>query len=249
MAKRAARSARRGAIPAIEPRIRDEVGAIAVVAFALLSAVALGFDQGAVLHWWRSVLFDLLGWAAFGVPLLLAAIALELWFGFVRRETLLPILGGIVIVVALLGLTRHYAHGDAGGSVGGAVAKAAASLFGQIGAPIALAALLLVGVVIAANRTIAELLAPVWRQRAAIGGLRPPLASTATSRSPPSRCGSTCQPTVRANHPRSRLSLRNPLYATGPPRPPAGSPSRGGPRRLRRRLSPPPANVSPSRSL
>jgi hypothetical protein len=174
MAKRAVRSARRGATPAIEPRIRDEIGAIAVVAFALLSAVALGSDQGALLHWWRSVLFDLLGWAAFGVPLLLGAIALELWFGFVRRETVLPILGGVVIVVALLGLTRHYAHDDAaGGYVGGAVAKAAASLFGQIGAPIALGALLLVGLVIAANRTVAELLAPVWRQRAAIGGLRP----------------------------------------------------------------------------
>src|SRR5437762_763577 len=75
MAKRAARSARHGATPAIEPRIRDEVGAIAVVAFALLSAVALGFDQGALLHWWRSLLFDLLGWAAFGVPLVLAAVA------------------------------------------------------------------------------------------------------------------------------------------------------------------------------
>src|SRR5437867_1714174 len=86
MAKRAARSARHGATPAIEARIRDEVGAIAVVAFALLSAVALGFDQGALLHWWRS---------------------------------------------------------------------------------------LLLGLVIAASRTIAELLAPVWRQRAAIGGLRP----------------------------------------------------------------------------
>ena len=174
MAKRAARSARHGATPAIEPRIRDEVGAIAVVAFALLSAVALGFDQGALLHWWRSLLFDLLGWAAFGVPLVLAAVALELWFGFIRRETVFPILGGIVLVVALLGLTRLYARDDvAGGYVGGAVARAAASLFGQIGAPIALTALLLVGLVIAANRTIAELLAPVWRQRAAIGGLRP----------------------------------------------------------------------------
>ena len=100
MAKRAARSARHGATPAIEARIRDEVGAIAVVAFALLSAVALGFDQGALLHWWRSLLFDLLGWAAFGVPLVLAAVALELWFGFIRRETVFPILGGIVIVVA-----------------------------------------------------------------------------------------------------------------------------------------------------
>ena len=174
MARRAASAKRRGATPAIEPRIRDEIGAIAVVAFALLSTVALATDQGAVLQWWRSALFAILGWAAWLVPLALGAIALELWFGFVRRETVLPILGGLVIVVALLGLTRHYVRDDvAGGYVGGAVAKAAATLFGQIGAPIALGALALVGVVMAANRTIADLWRPIWKQRPAIGGLRP----------------------------------------------------------------------------
>src|SRR5207253_2880774 len=82
--------------------------------FALLSTVALATDQGAVLQWWRSGLFALLGWAAWLVPLALGAIALELWFGFVRRETVLPILGGLVIVVALLGLTRrHVRHAGA----------------------------------------------------------------------------------------------------------------------------------------
>jgi len=44
----------------MEPRIRDEIGAITVVAFALLSTVALATDQGAVLQWWRSALFALL---------------------------------------------------------------------------------------------------------------------------------------------------------------------------------------------
>ncbi|OLC10007.1 MAG: hypothetical protein AUH39_03095 [Chloroflexi bacterium 13_1_40CM_67_9] len=127
-----------------------------------------------MLQWWRSALFALLGWAAWLVPLALGAIALELWFGFVRRETVLPIVGGLVIVVALLGLTGHYVRDDvAGGFVGGAMAKAAASLFGQIGAPIALGALLLVGLVVAANRTIADLWKPVWRQRPSIGGLKP----------------------------------------------------------------------------
>jgi len=173
MARRTA-SRRRGATPAIEPRIREEIAAIAVVAFAVLSAVALATDQGAVLQWWRSALFALLGWAAFIVPIALGAVALELWFGFVRRETVLPILGGTVIVVALLGLTRHYVRDDvAGGYVGGAVATAAAALFGQIGAPVALGAILLAGIVIAANRTIADLLRPVWRQRQAIAALRP----------------------------------------------------------------------------
>ena len=174
MARRAAGAKRRGATPAIEPRIRDEIGAIAVLAFALLSTVALATDQGAVLQWWRSALFSLLGWAAWLVPLALGAIALELWFGFIRRETVLPILGALVILVALLGLTRQVTRADAaGGFVGGAVAKAAASLFGEVGAYVALGALLLVGLVVAANRTIADLWRPVWRQRPAIGGLKP----------------------------------------------------------------------------
>ena len=174
MARRTASAKRRGATPAIEPRIRDEIGAIAVLAFALLSTVALATDQGAVLQWWRSALFALLGWAAWLVPLALGATALELWFGFIRREAVLPILGGIVIVVALLGLTRQLTGADAaGGFVGGAVAKTAAGLFGEVGAYVALGALLLVGLVVAANRTIAELWKPVWRQRPAIGGLKP----------------------------------------------------------------------------
>ena len=73
MARRAAGAKRRGATPAIEPRIRDEIGAIAVLAFALLSTVALATDQGAVLQWWRSALFSLLGWAAWLVPLALVS--------------------------------------------------------------------------------------------------------------------------------------------------------------------------------
>jgi S-DNA-T family DNA segregation ATPase FtsK/SpoIIIE len=174
VARRTASAKRRGATPAIEPRIRDEIGAIAVLAFALLSTVALATDQGAVLQWWRSALFAVLGWAAWLVPLALGAIALELWFGFLRRDTVLPVIGRIVIVVALLGLTGHYVRDDiAGGFVGGAMAKAAASLFGQIGGPIALGTMLLVGLVLAANRTIAELWRPIWRQRPSIGGLKP----------------------------------------------------------------------------
>src|SRR5213594_3330751 len=121
MARRVARaSARRGATRALEPRIRNEVGAIAVVAAAL-----------------------------------------ELWFGFMRRDAVLPIVGGTIAVLALLGLARHYLRDDlAGGLVGGVVAKAANGAFGDVGAPIALFALLLAGVVMAANRTLADLAAP-----------------------------------------------------------------------------------------
>ena len=117
-------SRRRGATPAIEPRIRDEIGAIAVVAFALLSTVALATDQGAVLQWWRSALFALLGWAAWLVPLALGAIALELWFGFVRRETVLPIVGGLVIVVGEAVEARGRSAGNEGAGLEPAYGRA-----------------------------------------------------------------------------------------------------------------------------
>src|SRR5438552_279743 len=158
----------------MEPRIRDEIGAIAVLGFALLSPVALATDQGAVLQWWRSALFTFLGWAAWLVPLALGAIALELWFGFIRARTFWPCAAGHVVSRQLRALARHYLRDNvAGGFVGGALANAAAGLFGQIGAPIALGALLLVGIVIAANRTIADLWKPIWRQRPDMGGLKP----------------------------------------------------------------------------
>src|SRR2546423_15309083 len=90
----------------MEPRIRDEIGAIVAVAFALLATVALATDQGAVLQWLRSALFALLGWAAWLVPLALGAIALELWFGFLCRGTVDQVLGGLVIGVGHSGIPR-----------------------------------------------------------------------------------------------------------------------------------------------
>jgi len=241
VARRAASAKRRGATSAIEPRIRDEIGAIAVLAFALLSTVALATDQGAVLQWWRSALFALLGWAAWLVPLALGATALELWFGFVRRETVLPILGGIVIIVALLGLTRQVTRADAaGGVVGGAVAKAAGSLFGEVGAYVALGALLLVGLVVAANRTIAELFVPIWRQRPAIGGLKPGTmipGGTATRFDRLTADEDERPDQMRIHIPEGRNSERPRAEAAQPPRDPArwgAGQGPGGPRREER---------------
>src|SRR5437773_9586855 len=56
------RQPQRGAVPAVDPRIRNEVGAIALLAFALLSIVALIADQGPVLQWWHAFLVSGLGW-------------------------------------------------------------------------------------------------------------------------------------------------------------------------------------------
>jgi S-DNA-T family DNA segregation ATPase FtsK/SpoIIIE len=169
------RRPQRGAVPAVDPRIRNEVGAIALLTFAVLSIVALLADQGApVLHWWHAFLVSLLGWGAFAVPFLLAALAVELWFGLMRRSAIIPISGGALVFVALLAIAQHYQRGEpaagegAGGFVGATVAKIASGAFGEVGGPIALVALLLVGLVIAANRTLGDLARPAWERRSAL---------------------------------------------------------------------------------
>src|SRR5712692_7975700 len=172
----------RGAVRIVEPRIQSEVGAIGLVAFAVLSLIALVWDQGAVLHWWRTSLLELLGWGAFVVPFLLLALAAEVWFDLLRRSAAIPIVGATIAFIALLALAQHFqavepATGEsAGGHLGSAVAGVAAGAFGGVGAPIALFALVLVGVVLAANRTLADLVRPAWARRDAVKTLRPGLS-------------------------------------------------------------------------
>src|SRR5919201_3483963 len=178
MARRAMKRQGRGAVPADSARIRNEVAAIALVAFGVLSLVATFASPTAVLlYWWRSFLFTMLGWGALAVPLVLFALAAEMWFGLLRRSMAAPIGGGLIAYTALLALLQHYQRGDpargegAGGVIGSALARVAAGAFGEIGAPIALFFVLLVGIVVAANRTLADFARPAWERRGALRAL------------------------------------------------------------------------------
>jgi len=105
-----------------------------------------------------------------------------MWFGLLRRSMAAPIGGGLIAFAALLALLQHYQRGNvaagegAGGALGSFLARLAAGAFGDVAAPIALLAMLLVGVVVAANRTLAELARPAWEHRDAVKGLRPGIA-------------------------------------------------------------------------
>jgi S-DNA-T family DNA segregation ATPase FtsK/SpoIIIE len=249
VARRAVRKERRGAIQEGSP-IRNEVAAIALAAFAVLSLVALFADQNAVLlNWWRSFLFSSLGWGAVAVPIVLAALAGEMWFGLLRRSTAMPIGGGLIAFAAFLALLQHYQRGEpaagagAGGYVGSALAKLAAGAFGDVGAPIALFALLLVGVVLAANRTLAELARPAWERRPSVPALRPGVSlpgGTATKFARPEAdeeavdedAGQEPATPIRINLPPERPKIA-PRAADAPGRPqlrlvtPTGSPVAG----------------------
>ena len=179
MARRTARKTARGAVPVEGSRIRNEVAAIALVAFALLSFIALFTIEGAVLSWWHNFLFSFLGWGAVLVPFVLAFLAGEMWFGLLRRSMAAPIGGGLIAFAALLALLQHFQRGEpstgdgAGGYVGAAFDRLASSGLGDVGAPIALFALFVIGVVVAANRTLAELARPAWDRRGAVSSFRP----------------------------------------------------------------------------
>jgi S-DNA-T family DNA segregation ATPase FtsK/SpoIIIE len=179
VARRTARKTARGAVPVEGSRIRNEVAAIALVAFALLSFIALFTTEGAMLSWWHGFLFSYLGWGALLVPFVLALFAGEMWFGLLRRSFAAPIGGGVIAYAALLALLQHFQRGEpstgdgAGGYLGAALARLAAAGLGDVGAPIALFALLVIGVVVAANRTLAEMARPAWDRRSAVPAFRP----------------------------------------------------------------------------
>lgn len=144
-------------------RVKPEIGAIALSAFAVLTLVALATDGGPLLRWWRDLLGGLFGWGIVVVPLVLAYGAAAVWHEPLRGRFVSPGLGIGIVFVALLGLA-HVAAGQ-GGSIGGLLGGGLAGAIGSLGATIALLAVLVAGVVAAANRTIADLTRPALERR------------------------------------------------------------------------------------
>ncbi|MBM4435519.1 MAG: hypothetical protein FJ028_10590, partial [Chloroflexi bacterium] len=173
-----ARPARRAAVPAgsSERRLRGEVIAIAVAASALLSLVALVTDQGAVLQWWRGLLVGAFGAGSALVPPALGLAATTFWWPSLRGRLLMPGIGAAVTAVALLSIAEialaDPARTGPGGGLGKAVGRSLEGLLGTWGAVVALLAVLVVGIVVAAERSLAEMLGPVARKRPQID-LRP----------------------------------------------------------------------------
>ncbi len=170
---------RRAAVPArasARVGVRRDVAAIALGAFALLSLVALVTDQGQVLRWWRDVLVGALGAGAVLVPLALALAAATFWRPSLRDGVAWPVAGATVVFVSLLAVAE-VAFADPGttgpgGGLGRGVGRALEALLGTVGAVVALLAFFVLGVVIAAERGLVELLSPIASRRPALP-LRP----------------------------------------------------------------------------
>ena len=147
----------------MQARIRAEIGSIALGLLGVLSIIALVAGQGALLQWWRASLLWSLGWGAFLVPLLLFLGAAVVWERTILQRLLLPGTGATLVIVALLGLVQVWSAN--GGVVGGAIGGAATGALGPVGGLIVLFTILGIGVVIAANRTVAELARPALDRR------------------------------------------------------------------------------------
>jgi len=150
-------TSRREATPGARMRaeVRDHIIGVALGLFGLLSVVALLSSGGSVLDWWRSVMTGSLGWGASLIPVAFFISAAIVWRRALARRLLLPGIGALLVVIALLGIV-HVLTGN-GGALGRAVATGATTGLGGVGGVILLLAVLAIGVVIAANRTLQEL--------------------------------------------------------------------------------------------
>jgi S-DNA-T family DNA segregation ATPase FtsK/SpoIIIE len=147
----------------MQSRIRAEIGAIALGLLGVLSIIALVTGQGALLQWWHGSLLWLLGWGAILVPLFLFVAAAVIWERAILQRLVLPGSGALLVIVALLGLVHVWSAN--GGVVGRGIGGTVTGALGPVGGLIVLFTLLGIGVVIAANRTVAELARPALDRR------------------------------------------------------------------------------------
>ena len=168
-------TSRREAVPGNRMReeVRDHIIGVALGLFGLLSLVALLPTGGSVLDWWHAVMTGLLGWGAFLVPLVFFVAAAIVWRRALARQLLLPGVGALLVVIAFLGIV-HVASSN-GGALGRILGDAATTTLGPVGGLIVLLTILVIGVVVAANRTLQELARPALDRRPQFA-LRPGLA-------------------------------------------------------------------------
>lgn len=187
------RATRRSAVLATDPperQLRGEVAAIAVLAFALLTLVAVATGQGTLLGWWRGILVGLLGAGAALVPVVLGLFAAAFWWPRLRSRLVMPLVGASLAGVALLSIAEiTFTTPDAtgtGGALGRAIGRGLEDLFSTWGAIVALLAVFAVGLVLAAERSLAELVGPLVRRRPHLA-LRPGMTLPSGTIAPPRR--------------------------------------------------------------
>jgi S-DNA-T family DNA segregation ATPase FtsK/SpoIIIE len=173
------------------PRLSSDVtrSIVAVVLLVLGVVVLVGLllpGKGALTDWILNVIAPWFGSGRWLLPLLLIGLGV-----FIERARGpragwgRTVLGTVIAYVALLGIislleSAGLVEGRSGGRIGGAIAGPLAGLVSEPGAFVVLLGLLVVGVVIAVDRPVRELVAPVGRGARGIGSaLATPAAEAA----------------------------------------------------------------------
>jgi len=163
-------------------RIRTEIVAIAITALAALTLVTFFSGPNApVLNWWGGSLYALLGAGAVVLPFVLGYVAAAVWYAPLRPLLAAPGIGIAIVYLGVLGIL--HAGFTLGGIVGSLIGGTAVAALGPVGGFIVLLAVVVAGLVVAANRGLAELARPALERRPATGlrlparGLHLPFAS------------------------------------------------------------------------
>ncbi len=160
--------------PDVEGRVRADVLGIASLAMALLTVISLFAPEGVLLRPVHHAIVGLLGWGAIAVPVAFAVLGIGMWAETLRPRPSVARAAGFVAFITGLGLAQLLAGGDpgegtaAGGYIGTAVVGLGRGALGELGAPVALIAVLAVAVVVATNRPVVDLAGIALRWRPAI---------------------------------------------------------------------------------
>ncbi len=140
-------------------RVRTEIVAIAISALAALTLVTFFSGPNApVLNWWGDSLFGLFGAGAVVLPFVLGYVAAAVWYPPLRSLFVAPGIGIAIVYLGLLGILQ--AGFGQGGAVGALIGGTAVAALGSAGGFIVLVAIVTVGLVVAANKGLADLVRP-----------------------------------------------------------------------------------------
>jgi S-DNA-T family DNA segregation ATPase FtsK/SpoIIIE len=184
------RTSRRGtgsSLPRLSPDVTRSIVAIVFLVLGVVILVGLLLPgKGALTDWILNVIAPWFGSGRWLLPVFLIGLGGYLeWGRGPRTGWVRTVVGTTIAYVAILGIislleTAGILDGRSGGRIGNAIAGPLAGLFSDLGAFVVLAGILVVGIVIALDRPVRELLAPVGRGAREIGAaLSTPAADAA----------------------------------------------------------------------
>jgi S-DNA-T family DNA segregation ATPase FtsK/SpoIIIE len=176
-------------LPKVNPAVTRSIVAVALMVIGVVILVGLLLPgRGALTDWIVNVIAPWFGSGRWILPLLLIGI------GVIIERARSPqagwgriVLGATIAYLALLGIislleATGYLEDRSGGRIGNAIAGPLASLFSDPGAFVILLGILVVGIVIALDRPVRELLAPIGRGARGVGAALATPASDAAAR-------------------------------------------------------------------